>query len=76
MKTPQEMLDELEDWCRQEYGRKSKVAKVLGVTPQIVNDWFVKDLKKRSKPTWDTGLKIQEFLKKSETARRKAVGEG
>jgi hypothetical protein len=75
MKTSQELLDELEAWCKERYGRKTNVAKLLGVTPQIVNDWFVKDVDKRSKPSWDTGLKIQQFLAMNDSARRAMIRE-
>jgi hypothetical protein len=75
MKTSQELLDELESWCNQKYGKKTKVATLLGVSPQVVNDWFVKDVDKRSMPTWDTGRKIEVFLDRDEHRRQRAIKE-
>jgi predicted transcriptional regulator len=75
MKTSQQLLEKLETWCNQKYGRKTKVAKLLGVSPQVVNDWFVKDPNKRSMPTWDTGRNIEEFVALPEHARRSRIKE-
>jgi DNA-binding transcriptional regulator YdaS (Cro superfamily) len=71
MEEPTAIISELKTWCSQKYGRNSKLARMLGVSPQLVNDWF----SGKSTPTWATGLKIQAFLKKSEKARKEAVGE-
>ena len=38
---------------------QAKIARMLGVTRQRVNDWF----HGRSTPTFDAGLKIQSLLK-------------
>jgi DNA-binding transcriptional regulator YdaS (Cro superfamily) len=65
------ILHELSTWCAAKYGRKSKLARMLCVSPQLVNDWFAG----KSTPTWDTGLKIQAFLAKSDKARQQAIGE-
>jgi hypothetical protein len=75
MKTSQELLDDLEAWCNQRYGRKTKVAKLLGVSPQVMNDWFVKDVDKRSKPSWVTGRKIEAFLAMDECQRLGTIRE-
>lgn len=71
MKEYEAILDELQEWCEKKHGRKSKFARMLGVSPQLVNDWFART----SEPMWETGLKIQAFLKKSDTARRLAIKE-
>jgi DNA-binding XRE family transcriptional regulator len=71
MKEPKEFLEELGAWSVEHYGRQRKLAEMLGVKPQQLNDWFAG----RSMPTWKTGLQIQEFLAKSEKARRLAIGE-
>ena len=65
------ILAELRAWCGGKYGRKSKLARMLSVSPQLVNDWFAG----KSTPTWETGLKIQAFLAKSDKARQHAIGE-
>jgi hypothetical protein len=71
MDDPQKFLNDLKRWCDQQYGRKSKVARMLELSPQLVNDWFTG----KSTPTWQTGLQIQSFLAKSEKGRRQAIGE-
>jgi hypothetical protein len=71
MEAPQNIINELKAWCAEKYGRNSKVARMLGVSPQLVHDWF----SEKTIPTWPTGMKIQAFLGKSEGARKKAIGE-
>ena len=70
MKDPATMLEELKAWCVWKHGRKTKIARMLGLSP-LVSDWF----RGKSTPTWATGLKIQSFLKKSEKARQEALDE-
>lgn len=71
MKTPREMLDELAAWTRLRSGRQTKVAAVIGLRRQQINDY----LTNRSVPTWANGRKIEAFLRLSEERRRKAIGE-
>jgi|SRR5271166_3418859 len=70
-KEPKELLEELAAWTAKHYGRQRKIAAMLGVTPQQVNDWFAG----RSMPTWETGHKIEVFLAMREYARREAIRE-
>jgi hypothetical protein len=70
MDDPQEILAELKAWCELEHGRKTKVARYLGVSPQLIHDWFIL---RKSVPSWKTGMAIQAFLKKSDKARRKSI---
>jgi hypothetical protein len=56
----QEIVDELKVWCDQEVGRESLVAKVLGVGPEEVMNWFAGE----REPTSEQILLIQEFLAK------------
>jgi len=38
---------------------QAEIARILGVSRQLVTDWF----RAKATPTWNTGLKIQVFLK-------------
>jgi DNA-binding transcriptional regulator YdaS (Cro superfamily) len=58
------LLDALKAWCDEKYGRQTEVARVLGVTPQSLNDWFAG----RKQLMGEHALAIQEFLR---THRRK-----
>lgn len=44
----QELLADLGDWCDQKWGRQAHVARVVGTSAQIVNDW----LNGRKKNDW------------------------
>jgi DNA-binding XRE family transcriptional regulator len=70
-KEPKELLKEMAARTDKRYGRQRKMAKMLGVTPQQLNDWFAD----RSMPTWETGHKIEVFLAMPEWARRNAIRE-
>jgi predicted transcriptional regulator len=65
-------LSELKAWIDQKHGRNLLVAKMLGVSPQLVSDWFSN---RPAVPRVKTWLKITEFLQKSDRARRKEIGE-
>ena len=53
------LVDELQNWCREKYGRNTEAAEALGVSRQLLSDWFAG----RTVPSLVTGFKIQEFLK-------------
>jgi transcriptional regulator with XRE-family HTH domain len=59
-KEAEKLLRELKEWADAEYGRRAKLAQLLGVSKQLVSEWFAG----RSVPTWDHGLAIEAFLKK------------
>jgi len=63
------LLEELKAWCDSEYGRRSEVAKVAGVSPQAITDWFGH----RRQPTAEQALVICEFLKKQRRAKSRAT---
>jgi hypothetical protein len=65
----QKLLDDLKEWCDQSYGRRSEVAKVVGLGPQAITDWFGG----RRQPTAEQILVVQEFLAKQKS-RRKSTG--
>jgi transcriptional regulator with XRE-family HTH domain len=54
------LIYELKTWCKEKHGRNAQIAEMLGVSRQLVSDWFSGS----AVPTWKTGLKIQAFLKK------------
>jgi transcriptional regulator with XRE-family HTH domain len=59
------IFGELKAWADAGYGRHAELARMLGVSRQLVSDWFAG----RNKPTLDSGLKIQAFLKKQRRTR-------
>jgi transcriptional regulator with XRE-family HTH domain len=59
------LIAELKAWADEKYGRRSELARMLGLSPQLVSDWFAG----RKTPTLDTGLKLQRFLKKWRKAK-------
>jgi transcriptional regulator with XRE-family HTH domain len=66
------LLNELRQWCTQQHGRQSEVARVLGVFPQAVSDWFLD----KKQPTGEQVLAIQEFLRKQRRASRRGEKTG
>jgi predicted XRE-type DNA-binding protein len=63
----QELLAQLSYWCEQGWGRQTKVAKAVHVSPQRVNDW----INGRKKMTADQALLALEFLNLNTKSRRK-----
>jgi DNA-binding XRE family transcriptional regulator len=53
------------EWADAKYGRRTEVAQLLGVSKQLISEWFAG----RSVPTWDHGLEIEAFLKKQRRRR-------
>jgi hypothetical protein len=62
-----QLLDALKAWCDEKYGRQTEIAKILGVKPQTVNDWFGG----RKQLMGEQALAIQEFLKKKRRLKTK-----
>ena len=54
-----QLLKTLKAWCEKKYGRQSEVAKILGVRPSTVSDWFAG----RKQLTGDQVLAIQDLLR-------------
>lgn len=54
------LLNELEAWANEKRGRRAELARVLGVDRSSITDWF----KGKSEPNWETGRKIEAFLRK------------
>jgi hypothetical protein len=59
------LVSELQNWCRKKYGRNTQAAKELGVSRQLISDWF----SGRTVPTLVMGFQIEEFLKKQRRRR-------
>jgi hypothetical protein len=34
------LITELKDWADKKFGRRSELARMLGLSPQLVSDWF------------------------------------
>ncbi|MBV9490791.1 MAG: hypothetical protein JO069_13885 [Verrucomicrobia bacterium] len=60
------LLLELKAWCENERGRKSQVAKFLGIRPQALSNLFAG----RQQLTGEQTLMIQEFLRSIPRAER------
>jgi DNA-binding transcriptional regulator YiaG len=54
------LLTELKTWCHTNRVKQVELAKMLGVTPQGVTEWF----KGRNQPTGEQVLAMLEILKK------------
>jgi DNA-binding transcriptional regulator YiaG len=64
-KESETLIAELKAWADEKYGRRSELARMLDLSPQLVSDWFAG----RKTPTLDTGLQLQAFLKKQRRAK-------
>jgi hypothetical protein len=56
----EELLLKLRAWCEKKHGRKSLVARYLGIDPQALSNLFAG----RQQLTGEQALAIQAFLKK------------
>ena len=54
------LLKRLKAWADKKSGRRSEIARTIGVSRQTVTNW----LAGRRNPTLEDGLKIQVFLSK------------
>jgi len=55
-----DLINELKAWVNESNVNQADLARMLGVTRQRVNDWFIG----KTKPTLEAWLKIQMFLRK------------
>jgi transcriptional regulator with XRE-family HTH domain len=62
------LIAELKAWCDQRRGRRTQLAKFLGIAPQTVTDWFTP--KRKKQPTAEQALGILEFLRLQQNQRR------
>jgi hypothetical protein len=56
----EKLIRELEAWCRQVYGRRSGLARLLDVSPGTVGDW----ISGRRMPTLDQGNEIKRIIRR------------
>lgn len=66
----QRLLDGLKDWIERnpEFGKKSELARALGVQPALIQDW----IRQRSTPNAHHAFALLDFLaKEKRKARRK-----
>jgi DNA-binding XRE family transcriptional regulator len=56
-----DLINELKTWAGEKDISQSDIARMLGVTRQRVNDWFIG----KAKPNLEAWLKIKEFLRKN-----------
>jgi hypothetical protein len=64
------LLSELKEWCDHEHGRRSELARIMGVKPQAVSAWFTR----KNNPTSEQTITIIEFLKDPEKFRKPGRG--
>jgi transcriptional regulator with XRE-family HTH domain len=62
----EKLIADLKAWADAEYGRRSELARMLGVSRQRITDW----LAGRKLPTLEQGLKLQAFLRRQRRSRR------
>jgi hypothetical protein len=60
------LITDLQNWCQEKYGRNTEAAEALGVSRQLLSDWFAG----RHAPSLVMGFKIQEFLKQQRRRRK------
>lgn len=53
------LMAALKKWSAEKYGRQAEIAREIGVSRHLVNDW----LAKRRDPSLTQYLKLQAFLK-------------
>jgi transcriptional regulator with XRE-family HTH domain len=68
-KESEQLLTELKAWANAEYGRRAELARMLGVSRQLVSEWFAG----RATPTWDNGMRIEELLRKLRRAKSRGA---
>jgi len=55
-----ELIAKLKTWCDGAYGRRSAIARELGISPSLISDW----LNGRRMPTYDQGVQIEELIRR------------
>jgi transcriptional regulator with XRE-family HTH domain len=62
----EKIISELRVWCDKQRGRRVEIAKMLGVSRQLVNDW----LQRNTDPLADPLFRIRDFLKEQQRRRK------
>jgi hypothetical protein len=52
------LLSDLKQWCDAKHGRRTYIAKIIGVDRKRISDWFAE----RIQPSLASGLRIKAFL--------------
>jgi uncharacterized protein YjcR len=61
------LINDLNTWCKAKHGRNVEIAKMLGVSPQLVTDWF----SRKTIPTTEHFLQLRDFLRKEKRKGRR-----
>jgi DNA-binding transcriptional regulator YiaG len=59
------LMRDVRSWADQSYGRRAELARILGVSKQVISDW----LTGRSTPSFEKGLKLIAFLESQKTPK-------
>jgi transcriptional regulator with XRE-family HTH domain len=63
-----QLLAEAREWCSQERGRQTRLAKILGVSPQALSAWWTGYAGKQ--PTAEQALALDEFFRRERRKRK------
>ena len=63
------LLADLKKWCDGKHGRRTYIAKLIGVDRKRISDWFAG----RVLPSLSAGLKIKTFLEGEKSGKEKTV---
>jgi hypothetical protein len=63
------LIAELRKWCDQKYGRRSEMARLLGVPVSLFHNWL--SIPPHRTPDLDQGFAIEDFLKKQRKGKKK-----
>jgi DNA-binding XRE family transcriptional regulator len=63
------LLSDLKKWCDAKHGRRTYLAKIIGVDRKRISDWFAG----RVLPSLSAGLKIKTFLEGEKSGREKVA---
>jgi DNA-binding XRE family transcriptional regulator len=61
----EQLISDLKAWCDARRGRRTYLAKIIGVDRKRITDWFTG----RVQPSLSAGLKIQAFLEGEKSGR-------
>ncbi len=64
------LLDSVQSICEKRYGRKSELARFLGVTPQFVHKWVVA---RDNEPGGEVTLQLLEWVRAEEDKQQKTL---
>lgn len=63
----EKMVSDLRTWCKEERGRNVEVAKMAGVSRQLVSDWF----SRKTDPMAETLFMLRDFLRAQPKRKKK-----